>query len=260
MKFYIRGGIGDFLQCSWFVQSNKTKEFIVHTHFKEAELFFKNMGVENCHFYHFNNIEEHDSQVDKIVENHGENSTTNIRECPRSFYSDIDFSQAHKDNAKAFSQKFNNNNPIIGIHPFGSNFCSDTYSKFNLPPKYIPSDIVNEIIKDDFNYIIFGSESELENYGVKESKNVMHTNMDIQSCLELVKLCSSFIGTDSGFKTMSSMNRVPTKCLLGDFTDEIRDQCFINQYEKDGVIKVYRLKSFEIEKDKVIQFINENIV
>ena len=62
----------------------------------------------------------------------------------------------------------------------------------------------------------------------------MHTNVDVQSCLELVKLCSSFIGTDSVFKTMSSMNRVPTKCILGDFPDEIRDQYFINQYEKDG--------------------------
>ena len=30
----------------------------------------------------------------------------------------------------------------------------------------------------------------------------MHTKMDVQSCLELVKLCSSFIGTDSVFKTM----------------------------------------------------------
>ena len=260
MKFYVRGGLGDFLQCSWFIKNNSTKEFIIHTHFKQAELFFKNIGIENCSFYYFDNIEEHDSQVDKIVENHGENSTKNVRECPRSFYSDIDFSQSSKDEAKAFSQRFDNNNPIIGIHPFGSNFSSDTYSKFDLPPKYIPSDIVNEIIKDDFNYIIFGSESELKDYGVKESKNVAHTNMNVESCLELVKLCYKFIGTDSAFKTMSSMIRIPTICVLGDFNDEIRDQYFINQYEKDGVMKVYRLKSFEIEKDKVIQFINENIV
>ena len=260
MKFYVRGGLGDFLQCSWFIKNNSTREFIIHTHFKQAELFFKNIGIENCSFYYFDNIEEHDSQVDKIVENHGENSTKNVRECPRSFYSDIDFSQSSKDEAKAFSQRFDNNNPIIGIHPLGINFSSDTYSKFDLPPKYIPSDIVNEIIKDDFNYIIFGSESELKDYGVKESKNVAHTNMNVESCLELVKLCYKFIGTDSAFKTMSSMIRIPTICVLGDFNDEIRDQYFINQYEKDGVMKVYRLKSFEIEKDKVIQFINENIV
>jgi len=255
MKFYVRGGLGDFLQCSWFIKNNSTKEFIVHTHFKQAELFFKNLGVENCHFYYFDNTEDHDSQVDKIVENHGENSTTNIRECPRSFYSDIDFSQAAKDEAKVFSQRFDNSNPIIGIHPFGSNFSSDTYSKFGLPAKYIPSDIVNEVIKDDFNYIIFGSESELENYNVKQSKNVMRTNIDVQSCLELVKLCSSFIGTDSAFKTMSSMNRVPTKCILGDFPDEIRDQYFINQYEKDGVMKVFRLKSIKDQRADLVDFL-----
>lgn len=252
MKFYVRGGIGDFLQCSWFIANNKTKEFIVHTHFKQAESFFKSLGAENSSFYYFNNIEEHDAQIDKIIENHGENSTTNIRECPRAFYSDINFSQDSKENAKSFVEKFQNNNPIIGIHPFGSNFSSDTYSKFNLPSKYIPSNIINDIISDDFNYIIFGSASELESYGVKESKNVAHTNMDIESCLELVKLCHKFIGTDSGFKTMASMSRIPTICILGDFNDETRDQYFINKYSFDGVMKVLKTKNISEDKNKIL--------
>lgn len=255
MKFYVRGGIGDFLQCSWFIANNKTKEFIVHTHFKQAESFFKSLGAENSFFYYFDNIEEHDAQIDKIIQNHGENSTTNIRECPRTFYSDIDFSQESKEKAKSFVEKFQNNNPVIGIHPFGSSFSSDTYSKFNLPPKYIPSDVINNIISDEFNYVIFGSASELENYGVNQSKNVAHTNMDVESCLELVKLCHKFIGTDSGFKTMSSMSRIPTICVLGDFNDETRDQYFINQYEKDGGMKVFRLKNIEEQKDDLINFL-----
>lgn len=255
MKFYVRGGIGDFLQCSWFITNNKTKEFIVHTHFKQAESFFKSLGAENSYFYYFDNIEEHDAQIDKIIQNHGENSTTNIRECPRAFYSDINFSQDSKENAKSFVEKFQNNNPIIGIHPFGSSFSSDTYSKFNLPSKYIPSDVINDAISDDFNYIIFGSSSELESYGVEESKNVAHTNMDIESCLELVKLCHKFIGTDSGFKTMSSMSRIPTMCVLGDFTDETRDEYFINQYKKDNVIQVFKYSNVSKESANLIDSI-----
>ena len=260
MKFYVRGGVGDFLQCSWFIQSNKSKEFIVHTHFEGAKQFFDDFGSENSSFYYFKNIEEHDEQIDKIISNHGENSTTNIRECPRSFYSDINFSKESKQNADSFCERFQNNKPIIGIHPFGSGFSADTYSKFNLPPKYIPPQIINSIIKEEYNYIIFGTSSELLSYGVKESANLLHTNFDMQSCLELTKKCSQFIGSDSCFKTMSSMHRIPTLCILGNFKDETRDTMFINQYEKDGVMKVYRLNNFESEKDQVIQFANQNIV
>lgn len=258
MKFYIRGGIGDFLQCSWFVANNKEKEFIVHTHFKQAESFFKNLGATNCFFYYFEDIESHDSQIDKILEIHGENSTTNIRECPRAFYSDINFSQESKNNAESFIKIFQNNNPIVGIHPFGSNFSSNTYSKFNLPPKYISPYIINNIIKDNYNYIIFGSQTELNNYEIKPSKNIAHTNMNIDSCLELVKLCHKFIGTDSAFKTMASMSKIPTFCILGDFKDEIRDQFFINQYEKDGIMKVLKVKNIDNNRQDIIDFLTIN--
>jgi ADP-heptose:LPS heptosyltransferase len=260
MKFYVRGGIGDFLQCSWFIQNNKYKEFIVHTHFKGAENFFKDLGVENASYYYFQNTEEHDEQIDKIIANHGENSTTNIRECPRAFYSDVNFSKESKENADSFCKKFQNDKPIIGIHPFGSGFSDDTYSRFNLPPKRIPAQIINSIIKQEYNYIIFGTASELSSYGVNESSNILHTNFDTQSCLEISKKCSQFIGTDSCFKTMSSMHRIPTLCVLGDFKDETRDIYFINQYEKDNIMKVYRVENFEKEKQNIIGFINSNIL
>jgi hypothetical protein len=258
MKFYVRGGVGDFLQCSWFIQNNKTKEFIVHTHFKEAESFFKNLNAENVFFYYFDTIEEHDKQIDKILENHGENSTTNIRECPRSYYSNINFSQQFKDEAESFIKKFSNKKPIIGIHPFGSNFSCDTYSRFNLPIKYLSPEIVSEMISENYNYIIFGSKSQLESYGIPQSENILHTDISIESCLELVKLCCKFFGTDSCFKTMSSMSRIPTYCVLGDFEDTIRDQFFINQYEKDNVMKVFRFKDAYSEKNKLIDFLKLN--
>jgi len=69
--------------------------------------------------------------------------------------------------------------------------------------------------------------------------------------LACVKHCSKFIGVDSCFKTIAANSRIPTFVLLGDFEDPIRDSMFINQYEKDGVMKVYRLKNFEAEKNDI---------
>jgi hypothetical protein len=257
MKFYVRGGVGDFLQSSWFMIGNSTQEFIIHTHFHGAEEFFKSFNLTNAHFYYFNNIEEHDAQIDKILANHGENSTSNIRECPRAFYSLVNFSKESQEKALAFSEKFKSKKPIIGIHPFGSFFSSDTYSKFDLPLKYLPSEIVSEIMSDDFNYIIFGSQSELETYPIKESDNVLHTNMDISCSLEAVKLCSKVIGTDSCFKGMAVMSKIPTFCILGDFQDPLRDKMFINQYEQDEILKVFRYKNINESSKDIIASIKE---
>lgn len=259
MKFYIRGGVGDFLQCSWFASTNNTKEFIIHTHFKNAKDIFEEIGLANSFFYFFNNIEEHDDQVDKILENHGENSTTNIRECPRAFYSDISFSQKSKNEASDFIKNFKNENPIIGIHPFGSGFSEDTYGRFNLPKKHLPLDIVKKIINSNYNYIIFGAKEELSSYGLDPCDNILLTDMGMTSCLETVKLCSKFIGTDSCFKTMSAMSKIPTYCLLGDFKDPIRDSYFIDQYEKDGIMTVFRFKNLDEQSEDLLSSINHFI-
>jgi len=239
------------------MMGNPNQEFIIHTHFLGAEEFFKTFNLTNAHFYYFNNIEEHDSQIDKILENHGENSTANIRECPRAFYSQISFPKEYQEKASAFVEKFKDKKPIIGIHPFGSFFSSDTHSKFDLPLKYLPSEIVSEIMSDDFNYVIFGSQSELESYPIKECGNVLHTNTDISTSLELVKLCSKVIGTDSCFKGMAVMSKIPTFCILGDFQDPLRDKMFINQYEQDKVLKVFRYKNINESSKDVVASIKE---
>ena len=54
------------------------------------------------------------------------------------------------------------------------------------------------------------------------------------------------------------MQRIDTICILGDFKDETRDMYFINQYEKDKVMNVYRVKNFEAEKQNIIEFIKTN--
>jgi hypothetical protein len=56
------------------------------------------------------------------------------------------------------------------------------------------------------------------------------------------------------------MNRIPTMCVLGDFTDETRDEYFINQYKKDNVIQVFKYSNVSKESanliDSIKNFIN----
>lgn len=260
MKFYLRGGVGDFLQTLWFVSNNPNEEYIIHTHFPKTKEFFSSFGIENVHVYIFDTISEHDSQVDLIVNNHGENSTQNIREVPRAFYSTISFEENTQQEADNLVKTFHSEKPIIGIHPFGSKFANKVHSDFNLPIKFIPADTIKALICDDFNYLIFGSKNELDSYGLNESNNIKFVCFeDILKSLACVKHCCKFLGVDSGFKTMSSNSRIPTFVLLGDFKDAIRDSMFINQYEKDGVMKVYRLKNFDLEKTEILNFFSDAI-
>ncbi len=263
MKFYLRGGVGDFLQTLWFVTNNPDSTYIIHTHFKKAKEFFSSFGVNNTDVYLFDTIEEHDSQVDLIVKNHGENSTTNIKEVPRAFYSTIDFEQHHKDAANSLVASFASENPIIGIHPFGSDFSAKVHADFNLPIKFIPPDVTEKLIDDDHNYLIFGSRSEIESYGVKESGNVKFVCFDnILTSLACVNHCCKFIGVDSCFKTLATNSKIPTFIILGDFEDRLRDSMFINQYEKDGVLSVFRYTNFDNKKaeisEKALYFIKNS--
>lgn len=258
MKFYLRGGIGDFLQTLWFVSNNPNEEYIIHTHYDKAKEFFSSFNVNNVDVYIFKNIAEHDAQVDSIVNKHGENSTQNIREVPRAFYSKIEFDEKIKEEADYLVKTFQSEKPIIGIHPFGSKFSSGVHSDFNLPQKFIPAEVLKSIINTNYNYLIYGTESELDSYGIEESDNVKFVRFDnILKSLATVFHCSKFIGVDSCFKTMSSNLKIPTFIILGDFQDPLRDAMFINQYESDGIMKVYRLKDFEAEKSNIIDFLSD---
>lgn len=262
MKFYVRGGIGDLLQNFWFIKGNPKSEYLVHTHFEKAKDIFDHLGVSNCHFYNFNDMDSHNYQVDAMKASHASEDQKNISDTPRSFYSDLDFGEEANLIAENFIKTFPTAKEIIGIHPFRSQFASSVYNHFDLPAKQIPVDVVQKIIdNNDRNYLIFGSAKDFSNYDLKESENVKFVSFEnILHSLSTVKYCKTLIGLDSCFKSMSSMQRINTICIIGQFKDEPRDTMFINQYEKDGVMKVYRLNNFEIEKDKVIKFINENIV
>jgi hypothetical protein len=260
MKFYIRGGIGDFLQSLWFVRAYPHKDYIIHSHFKKAKEFYDHFGVNKTCFYPFDDFAGHNEQVDAIVKEQGENSPKNIQETPRAFYSAFDFGEEANNTSEALVGSFKERKDIIAIHPFRSGFALSVYASFDLPARIIPLSITKEIINNDNNYLIFGSKEELSNYGLEESDNVKFVSFDnILHSLNTVKYCSKMIGVDSCFKTMSSMQKISTICLIGDFPDQTRDAFFIDQYVNDGYMKVMKVKDIVAEHNQVVSFIKENL-
>lgn len=261
MKIYIRGGIGDFLQCIPYASNNSSdKEFFIHTHFKKANLFFEEFGIDNAKYFYFQNSEEHDKGVDEILSFCDPKVKTNFKECPRTFYFDLEFSEESSSQAKAFAESFSSKKPIIGIHPFRSGFAQGVYSKFELPGKIITPEIIEDLVRNNknFNYVIFGTPSDFENWNlsIPEGSEVKFTNFEnIITSLALVKHCVKFIGVDSCFKTMSSSHKIKTYCLIGDFDDQIRDLYFIDQYVNDGFMKAMRVKSMESQKNEILDFL-----
>jgi hypothetical protein len=260
MKFYIRGGIGDFLQSLWFARAYPHKDYIIHSHFKKAKEFYDHFGVNKTCFYPFDDFAGHNEQVDAIVKEQGENSPKNIQETPRAFYSAFDFGEEANNASEALVDSFKEKKNIIAIHPFRSGFALSVYASFDLPARIIPLSITKEIINNDNNYLIFGSKEELSNYGLEESDNVKFVSFDnILHSLNTVKYCSKMIGLDSCFKTMSSMQKISTICLIGDFPDQTRDAFFIDQYVNDGFMKVMKVKDIIAEHNQVVSFIKENL-
>lgn len=263
MKIYIRGGVGDFLQCLPYATSNaEGNEFFIHTHFKGASSFFEEFGIDGKYFY-FQNAQEHDAGVDEILSFCDPKVRTNFKECPRNFYFECQFSKEALACAEDLTNSFPEKKPIIGIHPFGSGFSKDIYSRFNLPVKFIPAEIIAELINKNknFNFFIFGSPKEFAEWGsVGDFDCVRFVSFDnIVNSLACVKHCSKLLGTDSCFKTMSSSHRIKTYCLVGDFDDQTRDFYFIDEYVKDGVMKTFRYKNLEEQKNEVLDFFNRAI-
>lgn len=260
MKYYIRGGVGDILQSLWFIKTYPEKEFIVHTHYKAAKEIFSHFGAKNAHFYEFDDLESHNTQVDFIKEDHAKESQKDITDVPRAFYSEFNLGFEADEAARKLIESFEVKKDIIGIHPFRSGFAQSVYDDFNLPAKELPVEITKSIVNENNNYLLFGSRNELLQYGIPESKNIKFVSFNnIIYSLATVKHCKTLIGLDSCFKSMSSMQKVKTICVIGDFNDPTRDQYFINRYVEDGIMKVFKTKNIKNDEAEIISFIKSEI-
>jgi hypothetical protein len=247
----LQGGIGDFLQCLPFIDANKKNniQYCCVTHLKGAKDFLNTIGVEPSALFIFKTMDEQNQVLNALPR------SEQYVHCPRTQYFD----------AYPFDigpLLFTNGKPTICIHVFCSAFCIVSQMFFCFIIKYIPERVIKELKSKDYNLMVFGLEEELKGMGIRQSETLKFVcDPNPAKSLGFVGQCRAVIGSDSGIKTMSSMNQIPTFVWLGDYRDEARDQNFIDPYIKDGVMKVFRYKDVEAQFERGMtmtkEFLNE---
>ena len=248
-KILISGGIGDFLQCiDVAVCLPSTFKVVVVTHFKGAEKFFAPFcDTKNYDFIYFDDLSSYSEVMSSL-------DKSNLINCPRSKFMETAFPYE-------VQSPFDNDNEIIGIHPFGSGFAKNAYNQLNFPEKRISKECVEKIIRPDKNYLIFGSEKEsLEFDNLKDLTNVcVAAHPDIWASLSHIQLCKKVIAVDSSVKTMALVKKIPTYLIVGDFSDETRDKFFINPYLDSEYLQVFRTKDPQKNDKEIIEFIEKEV-
>ena len=236
----LQGGVGDFLQCLPFIDANKKNNirYCCVTHLKGAKDFWDTVGIQPEALFIFKTLDEQNQVLNALPR------SEQYVLCPRTKYFDI-FPFDHE------KPLFNNGKPVVGVHVNGSSFSIDTQKKFGMILKSIPARVIKDLKSKDYNLMVFGLEEELKGMGIRQSETLKFVcDPNPAKSLAYVGQCTAVIGSDSGIKTMSSMNRIPTFVWLGDYRDEPRDQNFIEPYIKDGVMKVFRYKDVDAQFDR----------
>ncbi len=240
-SFQIHGGIGDFLQHLPFILKNKSTDYIVATHYLDARIFFESLGIKVKQYFFYSNLDEYRLIREKLKKlNHS-------YICPRSlFFKQSPFkSKALLNLKKDFT---------IGIH-MGS-------SKLG-PNKALSEGFVRDLVKElgakNYKIILFGTREEMKPLKLTPNKNLMiPMSAKIMDSLSLVNQCDLFIGSDSVFKTMASMLKIPTIVLHEDSANHFRDRVFIRPYVDTKIMFVYKYKKLQgSEIKKAIQYVSK---
>ena len=223
------GGIGDFLQCLPFMLAHPERSYVVATHFSGASIFFFSLGVDVEDVLAYAAL-NHLPMVEEAL------CETGVTEaCPRhTFFSD-------GSPFKPVVPVFTGNRPILGIHLGGSTFSIDAQRQLGLVSKALPVAVMRGFTNDGYDILLFGTRWEIDDLGIVETDHLRFVcDPDATVSLAHVEQCSAFVGSDSAFKTMAAMLRIPTVVWLGDYHDDFRDQVFIDPYVKAGVMAVCR--------------------
>lgn len=154
---------------------------------------------------------------------------------------------------------------IFGLHPFGSGYSNTFAERFRAPTKWMSPSFVARLLghlltpSDDL--VVFCSPSEVhhlpEVIGSFYSRATVIAYPRIWDSLSVVPLCDCVIAVDSSIKTMSSMLRVPTVTMVGDFSEPFRDRHFLEPYVRVGVMRAVRYQTFsEAKADEAAQAAN----
>jgi hypothetical protein len=226
----VMGGVGDFLQCLPYMLNNRSNNYVVCTHFKNANLFFDTLKINIKHFYFYSNYPELGaSRI--LLRNLGK-----VYRCPRNlFFTESKF--------PLFTPKtcFENNYPTLGVHFSRSQFRLIDETNRNALQSFLPLSFIRLLMEDlsklNINVILFGTQKEIKSYGLRQNNKLKFANhKNIVNNLSLVPQCDVFLGSDSVFKSMSSMLRIPTMLLKANTNENFGSRMFIDPYIKEGVM------------------------
>ena len=229
----IQGGIGDFLQHLPFILKNKSAHYIVATHFKGAQLFFKALGIKVNKYYFYSNKEEYRS-IREILKKEEYSQS-----CPRVLF----FQQSPFVSYKKIRNK---KKGVIGVHRGASALGSSKV----IPATFI-KDLVTQLNQMGYKIILFGTKKELSDIEISKNEDIIFaSNENIIKNLSFVQHCDLLIGSDSVFKTMASMIKIPTIVLHQNTRNNFRDRVFIKPYLKNHMMHVYKYNNFNKQEIK----------
>ena len=239
----IQGGIGDFLQFLPFILKHKSYSYTVLTHFLYAEAFFKILGVKIKKYYFYNNWEDYVVIRDKLQK------VPDTYICPRTlFFKTNPFISTKK---KALKKPY-----VIGIHMGSSKLAAGKA----LSPDFVLK-LLTWLMHAKYKIILFGTKDELKSLHIKTHRAIsLAQDQNVIKNLSLVNQCDLMIASDSVFKTMASMLKIPSVVLHKDNANHFRDRTFIEPYVKAHYMSVYKYKNLEgPEVDDALAFTMKNI-
>lgn len=232
----ICGGVGDFLQHLPYMLNNKSNNYTIITHFPKAKDFFETIGLQVEKIYIFSDRSEEKSIVASI------SKEMNVYRCPRNLF---------MEKSPFFPETpiFTNHYPLVGLHAGGSSYAVNKEIKSGNVPKTLPKSYIDGLLKElgklDVNVIFFGMKSEIESFDISENEKLkLSCHEEITKSLSVVSQCNAFVGSDSAFKTMSSMLKIPTIVLCSAPKNNFRDRMFIDPYIKHQVMSAFKYTNF----------------
>jgi hypothetical protein len=245
-NFYIiKGGIGDILQHLPFMLENKNLKFFILTYFSDAQAFLHNLGVYNCKFiYYFNKYEYR--KYTRLL-----NLKKNVYSCPRDiFFSKLPF--------EGIEERFVDvKRRTIGLH-----FNSSQMGLIKTIPKALQEKLIKMLIINDFNVIVFSSHKEYLAMDKIKSICVKYSHaINLEKNLAKVIHCDFFIGSDSAFKTMSTMLKIPTLVIIpNDEVSSFGHRMFFQPYLITKILTICRLKKNTTEEiNKTLSFVQKKL-
>jgi len=226
----LNGGIGDFLQFIPYLLSPEASGHSVYvaTHQRGVEDLFSALKIPVVKYFYFSNSDE------KTIINQELNEISGIQQPPRT-----NFLKSNPFPTKP--RIFSSNNKVIGVHLGGSSYSINIQKSLGIPTKDIPVKVLEFLISLNYNILIFGTKSEISSLQISNSENIKIISEDsIYDSLSYLEQCDAFVGSDSAFKTLSAMLKIPTIVWMGDYQDEFRDKTFIAPYVIAGIMETYR--------------------